>query len=96
MSTWCAMRRCCFGWRCRLDGVRYRWRAEADSPARLGLVAQDVRAVFPELVDVGPDGLLGITYTGLIAPLVEAVKELAGRMDAVERRGSAGPVEEET
>ncbi len=59
-----------------LRGVRFRWRAAGDDvPPSLGLIAQEVEGVFPDLVETGADGMKTLNYLGLIGPLVEAVKE---------------------
>lgn len=51
-----------------------------------GVIAQDVRAVLPEAVSEDPgSGLLSVSYgAGLVALLVEAVKELTTRVAALE------------
>lgn len=49
---------------------------EADfARERIGLSAQEVQLVYPELVVEGQDGTLGVDYTGLIPVLIEAIKE---------------------
>jgi hypothetical protein len=60
----------------------------------IGLIAQDVERVVPEVVHDGPEGYKHIRYGQLTALLVEAVKEqqttierLAGRLDALARVG---------
>jgi len=60
----------------------------------IGLIAQDVERVVPEVVHDGPGGYKHIRYGQLTALLVEAVKEqqatierLAGRLDALARVG---------
>ncbi|MGZ6484554.1 MAG: tail fiber domain-containing protein, partial [Bdellovibrionota bacterium] len=60
-----------------LTGVTYFWKDKASGTERhVGLIAQDVQKVYPEIVTkVGPDHL-GIDYQGMIGPLVQAVKEL--------------------
>lgn len=50
--------------------------------AGVGLIAQEVREVLPEVVHEGPDGKLSIAYGNLVGVLVEAVKELS---DEVQR-----------
>jgi hypothetical protein len=44
----------------KLRGVSWRWRDEAPPEAKeqpgVGVIAQDVEAVFPELVTTGSDG----------------------------------------
>ena len=62
----------------------------------IGLIAQEVRAVFPEVVKpMGPDpnGYQGIDYSKLTPVLIEAVKELRHenrqlrrRLDRIEKR----------
>jgi hypothetical protein len=57
------------------------WRAERDRALdrlagdRLGLIAQDVELVIPELVHEGDDGYKRIRYQHLTALLAEAIKE---------------------
>lgn len=43
---------------------------------RIGLVAQEVETVFPEVVRTSFDGTKGILYTDLIGVLIEGIKEL--------------------
>jgi Chaperone of endosialidase len=60
----------------KLRGVRFKWRDAADGDAEtIGLIAQEVEQVFPEVVRTGPDGMKGINYPALIAPLIEALKD---------------------
>lgn len=42
---------------------------------RIGLSAQEVQAVYPELVHENNDGFLSLNYTGLVPVLIEAIKE---------------------
>lgn len=74
---------------CELRPVSFTWR-EDDSGSSLGLVAQEVAEVLPEVVSepADGDGRLGIDYTELVAVLVDAVQtqqaeadELADRLD---------------
>jgi hypothetical protein len=74
----------------QLRGASWEWREEAPEEAKeqpgLGVIAQEVEKVFPELVETTPEGLKKVNYEGLIAPLIEAVKELDDRLRAVEER----------
>ena len=68
----------------KLRGVRYRMRTDEfperrfSDRAQIGLVAQEVEVVFPELVEDGFDGYKSVNYTALVAPLAEATKEVYG------------------
>jgi hypothetical protein len=44
-----------------------------------GFSAQNVQSVIPEAVEAGPTGMLGLSDRGILAALVNAVKELASR-----------------
>lgn len=68
-----------------LRGVRFRWKDRDDeAPAEIGLVAQEVEAVYPEAVVVGPDGMKGVNYAALVAPLIEAFKQQQGEISALQ------------
>jgi hypothetical protein len=74
----------------QLRGVSWEWREDAPDEAKeqpgLGVIAQDVQKIFPELVETDDQGRLRVEYSGLIAPLIEAVKELDDRLRAIEER----------
>jgi hypothetical protein len=70
----------------QLHGYRYQWKDEnADTEKQLGLLAQEVQKVLPELVKEGDNGKLGVNYSGLIPVLLEALKEQQQRIDKLER-----------
>ncbi len=62
----------------KLQGVGYMWKESSKNTTdkQLGLIAQDVREVFPEVTSLDKDGFWGIAYANLIAPIIEAIKEL--------------------
>ena len=75
----------------RLRGVSWEWRPEApveSGQREAGVIAQDVQAVFPDLVKTGPDGYLRVDYGGLAAKLAEAVVGLSHRLELAEARGA--------
>lgn len=73
-----------------MRGVTWRWRPgvfrRASRTPPIGVVAQDVEKVFPELVSTSRRGYKQVHYAGLIAPLIEAVKELDQRLSLIEAR----------
>jgi len=56
----------------QLRGVTFNWKKD-NSPS-VGLIAQEVEKVFPELV-TEQNGIKAVQYGNLVAPLIEAVKE---------------------
>ncbi len=62
----------------QIAGVNYRWKPEVNksSELQLGVIAQDVEKVFPEAVLINKDGTKGVNYGALIAPVIEALREL--------------------
>lgn len=71
----------------RLDPVLFRWRDGATPPVdEVGLVAQEVEALFPEVVRENAEGLKTVDYQAVSLLLLKAVKELADQVDA----GGAG------
>ena len=55
----------------------------------MGVIAQEVEKVFPELVTTDEQGRKKVEYEGLIAPLIEAVKELDDRVRSLEAEVAA-------
>ena len=74
----------------QVRGVTWQWRDEAPEEAKdhpgMGVIAQEVEKVFPELVVTDDQGRKKVNYAGLIGPLIEAVKELDQRLQAAEQR----------
>jgi hypothetical protein len=68
-----------------LNGVTWDWADPERGTRGIGLIAQDVERAFPDAVVTGEDGFLMVDYHGLVGVLVEAVKELAGRVEELER-----------
>lgn len=65
----------------KIRGVYYYYRKEDfpnknfDSNRQIGLIAQELEAVYPELVTTNPDGFKAVDYSKLTAVLLQAMKE---------------------
>jgi hypothetical protein len=65
----------------QLDGVNYEWRNDEfpeihfDSGMQIGLIAQQVEKIFPELVKTDDIGYKAVSYEKLTVILLEAMKE---------------------
>ncbi|KUK50163.1 MAG: Hep_Hag family protein [Parcubacteria bacterium 33_209] len=57
----------------KLEGISYTLQSTKED--KLGFSAQELQKIYPQLVKERNDGYLSIDGTGLIAPLVEAIKE---------------------
>ena len=65
----------------QITGYRYNFKdSETNS---VGVIAQDVEKVFPELVH-GEEGTKKLQYSGLVGALIEAVKELSDKVATLE------------
>lgn len=72
-----------------IDGVYFNWNGEGgrDTTTRkIGLLAQEVQKAYPELVTEEDDGYLSVNQSGMVAPLLEAVKQLKKESDALKER----------
>jgi hypothetical protein len=64
-----------------LKGVSFEWRQDEfqemnfDTKRHIGLIAQEVEDIIPEVVDTTQEGYKSIQYANLIAILIEAIKE---------------------
>lgn len=50
---------------------------------QIGLIAQEVKAVFPQLVKEDEKGYLAVNYDGMVPVLLEAIKEQQQQIDAL-------------
>jgi hypothetical protein len=72
-----------------LQGVEYDYKDKKrfTDQHQVGVIAQDVEKVFPEVVRTDDKtGLKSVAYDHLVAPLIEAVKALYSRVVGIEER----------
>jgi hypothetical protein len=68
----------------QLRGVRFEWKDKAqDAGTQIGMIAQEVESVFPELVSTDSEGYKSLAYDKMTAVLIEAIKELKTQKDAL-------------
>jgi hypothetical protein len=60
-----------------LKGVYLDWidTTRFNNKHQLGMIAQEVEKITPELVDTSPDGIKSVNYSQMTALLIEAIKE---------------------
>ena len=60
----------------QLRAVTHRWKNSPNGDPVGGFIAQDVKQIFPGLIDqVEEEGYLTMTYTALIVPIVKAIQD---------------------
>jgi len=52
----------------------------------MGMVAQNVAAVFPDVVSKNKDGMMAVEYDSLVGPMIESIRELKAENDALRHR----------
>ncbi|TYZ14347.1 tail fiber domain-containing protein [Hymenobacter lutimineralis] len=78
----------------QLRGVRYQWNAlgvqhgGTAGKEQIGLLAQEVEKVFPELVSTDPQGYKSVNYAQLTPVLLEALREQQRQLEVL-RAGAA-------
>jgi len=71
----------------KLSGYEFDWNDKQTSfkGHDIGLLAQEVQEVYPELVGEQNTGYLGVRYEKLVPLLVQGIKELTQRVEELER-----------
>lgn len=72
----------------KMRGVSYYWRADEfpdknfDNGKDIGVIAQEIEKILPEIVDVDIEGYKSVQYSHLVPVLIEAIKELKAEKDS--------------
>ena len=72
-----------------LRGVNYEWRVNEfkdknfDSAPQIGLIAQEVEKIIPQVVSTDSAGYKSVEYSKLVALLIEAIKEQQKKIEAL-------------
>lgn len=72
----------------QLNGYQYNWKPELhkDSKQQIGLLAQNVETILPQLVATDAEGMKSIAYQNIVPVLIEAIKELKKEIDELKRQ----------
>ena len=74
---------------CSLTAAEFTWKSDETAKPQVGLIAQEVQSVLPQVVSSGQSikgddtEYLGVTYTEVIPLLVAAIKELKAEIDTL-------------
>ena len=69
----------------QIDGKTYTMKRDATKKQKIGVLAQDIEKVFPELV-LENKGIKSVNYQGLVPVLINALKEQDAKMKAQDAR----------
>ena len=58
-----------------LQTINFSYKDDKFKKQNLGLIAQEVEKIFPELIDKNNNGMLGVRYTELVPVLIKAIQE---------------------
>ena len=72
-----------------LRGVSYNWIDQNKTQnTQIGVIAQEVEEIYPEFVHTDEEGMKSVNYMQMVAVLIEAVKELNGKIEVLESENS--------
>lgn len=70
----------------KIRGVTFRRSDLVNDQLHVGVIAQEVQAVQPELVQADPQGRLSVAYGNMVGLLVEAIKELTAEVEELKAK----------
>ncbi|WP_184710773.1 tail fiber domain-containing protein, partial [Flavobacterium notoginsengisoli] len=67
----------------KIDPISYTWKSDKFDKVKLGVSAQQLQTILPEIVEVGTDDakILGVNYADMIPVLINAIKEQQKQID---------------
>lgn len=72
-----------------IEPKRFTWAPGAEKTGRdVGVIAQEVKEVYPEAVSEGPDGYLRVSYEKLVPVLLGALRELKEEVECLKKQQS--------
>jgi hypothetical protein len=69
-----------------LQTINFSYKDDKFKKQNLGLIAQEVEKIFPELIDKNGDGMLGVRYTELVPVLIKAIQELKLEIETLKNK----------
>ena len=74
----------------KLNGVSFEWKRDIDekveNKTNIGVIAQEVEKVLPEIVKKRDDGYLAVKYEQLVPVLIEGIKEQQEQIDELKKK----------
>lgn len=71
----------------QINGVSFDWNDKSEHTGHdIGVIAQEIEAVLPELVKTRDDGYKAVRYEKIVALLIEAIKEQQSQIDELKSK----------
>jgi len=79
----------------KINGVTFDWKPLTEEEIEtihsneghdVGVIAQEIEAILPELVETRPNGYKAVKYEKIVPLLIEAIKELKHKVEALESK----------
>lgn len=70
----------------KINGYTYYWKENKDTAQQIGVLAQELQKVYPQLVKTDKKGMLSVNYQGLVPVLLNAIKEQQKQIDDLTNR----------
>ena len=69
-----------------MRGVEYNRTDTEDKTKKIGVIAQEIQKILPEVVQEQEDGMLGVSYGNIVGVLIEAIKEQQSVIETLEAK----------
>jgi aldehyde:ferredoxin oxidoreductase len=69
----------------QMNGVYYDW-IDKHNKGSVGVIAQEMEKILPEVVTTNDRGLKTVSYGNLVGVLIEAIKEQQIRIEELEKK----------
>jgi len=69
----------------QLSGYSYHWKDASNPEEQIGLLAQEIQKVYPQLVKENEQGTLSVSYSGMVPVLLEAIKEQQKQIEELKK-----------
>lgn len=74
----------------QLNGYSYHWKdtKQRGGKKQIGVMAQEIQVLYPELVREDTNGYLSVNYSGLVPVLIEATKEQQAQIEELKQKNT--------
>ncbi len=70
----------------KLRGVNYNRKDIEDKSTKIGVIAQEIEKIIPEVVTTDEEGMKSVSYGNVVGVLIEAIKELKSEVEQLKKQ----------